>query len=69
MKKQSKECVDEKPSTIKEERVRKDKDGKITERWEVDVPATVYYYETHRKCKHEDCKYEDTLYSSETHKN
>jgi len=67
MKKTGTECVDEKPTTIVEKRERKNRNGQVISSWEVDVPATIYYYRTHRKCKH--CGYRDYLTSSETAKN
>ena len=67
MRKTSKECVDEKPTGITEERKMKNSKGEVIRTWEESVPATVYYYRTHRKCKH--CGYRDYLTSSETAKN
>lgn len=64
----SRECIDEKPSTIKEERRKRNAEGKVIETREVDVPATTYIYCIHRKCKY--CGYEDdSKRSSERHKN
>lgn len=63
----NRECVDEKPTTIVEKRSKKNSKGEIISTWEVDVPATKYYYRIHRKCKH--CGYKDYLSSSKTVKN
>lgn len=63
----NRECVDEKPTTIVETRTKKNSKNEVISSWEVDVPATVYYYHTHRKCKH--CGYKDYLTSSKTLKN
>jgi len=67
MRKTRKECVDEKPTVIIEERKMKNSKGEVIRTWEDSVPATIYYYRTHRKCKH--CGYKDYLTSSETVKN
>lgn len=67
MKKVRQECIDEKPTTIVEKRTRKNSKGEVISTWEVDVPATIYYYRTHRKCKR--CGYRDYLSSSKTRKN
>ncbi|MDR2720678.1 MAG: hypothetical protein LBB15_00095 [Puniceicoccales bacterium] len=67
MRKTQREYIGEKPTTIVEERTKKNSKGEVISSWEVDVPATIYYYHTHRKCKH--CGYRDYLSSSETRKN
>jgi|WetSurMetagenome_2_1015567.scaffolds.fasta_scaffold95843_2 hypothetical protein len=63
----STECIDEKPSTVKEKRKRMDAEGNIKETWEVDLPATEYTYRTHRRCKY--CDNEDYVTYTKTHKN
>jgi len=60
-------CFDQKPTTIKEKRNKKNGQGEILETWEVDVPATKYYYRTYRGCKH--CGHEDFVISNKTQKN
>lgn len=60
-------CFDEKPTTIIEKRSRKNGQGQVLETWEVDVPATKYYYNTYRKCKH--CGHKDIVRSNEIRKN
>lgn len=60
-------CVGEKDSKIKETSKIRDGDGKIIRTYEEFVPATTYFYETHRKCKY--CNFKDVLKSRETKKN
>lgn len=60
-------CVGEKDSKIKETSKIRDRDGKIIRTYEEFVPATTYFYETHRKCKY--CNFKDVLKSRETKKN
>ncbi|WP_315499697.1 hypothetical protein [Capnocytophaga gingivalis] len=60
-------CVGEKDSRIKETTKVRDGDGKVLRTYEEFVPATTYFYETHRKCKY--CNFKDVLKSSETKKN
>jgi len=67
MKKIGTKCVDEKPTTVVEKREHKNRNGHVISSWEVDVPATIYYYQTYRKCNH--CGYGDYLESSKTEKN
>jgi hypothetical protein len=63
----NRECVDQKQSTIVEKRSMKNRKGEVIRSWEVDIPATTYYYRIHRKCKH--CGYKDYLSTSITVKN
>jgi hypothetical protein len=63
----NRECIEEKPSTIKEERRKRNAEGEVLETNEVDVPATTYIYRIRRKCKY--CGYEDYKYSSVRRKN
>ena len=60
-------CVDQKESRIKETLKKRDDKGNVISTREVYVPATTYFYETHRKCKY--CSSEDILKSSKTKKN
>ena len=60
-------CVGEKDSRIKETTNVRDGNGKVLRTYEEFVPATTYFYETHRKCKY--CGFKDVLKSSETKKN
>lgn len=60
-------CVGEKDSRIKETTNVRDGNGKVLRTYEEFVPATTYFYETHRKCKY--CNFKDVLKSSETKKN
>ena len=60
-------CVGEKDSKIKETTKIRDGNGKVLRTYEEFVPATTYFYETHRKCKY--CNFKDVLKSSETKKN
>lgn len=60
-------CVGEKDSKIKEKLKTRDRDGKVIWTYEEFVPATTYFYKTHRKCKY--CGFEEVLESSETKKN
>ena len=60
-------CVDQKESRIKETLKKRDDKGNVISTREVYVPATTYFYETHRKCKY--CGSEDILKSSKTKKN
>ena len=60
-------CVDQKESRIKETLKKRDGKGNVISTREVYVPATTYFYETHRKCKY--CSSEDILKSSKTKKN
>ena len=60
-------CVDQKESRIKETLTKRDDKGNVISTREVYVPATTYFYETHRKCKY--CSSEDILKSSKTKKN
>ena len=60
-------CVDQKESRIKETLKKRDNKGNVISTREVYVPATTYFYETHRKCKY--CSSEDILKSSKTKKN
>lgn len=59
-------CFDQKPTTIKGNRSKKNGQGEILETWEVDVPATKYY-RTYYGCKHRG--YEDFVISNKTQKN
>lgn len=63
MKKIRTECVDQKPSVIVN--ILKDRNSKneVIRTREEHIPATVYYYRTHRKCKY--CGFKDYLSSSE----
>ena len=63
----NRECIDQKQSTLVEKRSMKNRKGEVIRSWEVDIPATTYYYRIHRKCKH--CGYEDYLSTSKTVKN
>lgn len=56
-----------KKSRIKETLKKRDGKGNVISTREVYVPATTYFYETHRKCKY--CSSEDILKSSKTKKN
>lgn len=67
MKKIGTECIDEKPTVIIEKREMKNSKGEVIRSWDESVPATTYYYRTHRKCKY--CGYKDYLSSSEKQKN
>ncbi len=67
MKKIGTECIDEKPSVITKKREMKNSKGEVVRTWEESIPATIYYYRTHRKCKH--CSYRDYLSSSEKREN
>ena len=61
------ELVDQKISSITEIRKVKDREGNVIQSREVDVPATVYTYHIHRRCKH--CGYQDILSKEEKRKN
>lgn len=52
---------------ITEIRKVKDREGNVIQSREVDVPATVYTYHIHRRCKH--CGYQDILSKEEKRKN
>ena len=67
MRKNGTYCVGEKDSRIKETTNVRDGNGKVLRTYEEFVPATTYFYETHRKCKY--CNFKDVLKSSETKKN
>jgi hypothetical protein len=67
MRKQGKECVDEKNSHTVKEGTMKNSKGEVIRRWDEFVPATVYTYHIHRKCKH--CGHRDYLISHVTEEN
>jgi len=54
-----KELVDEKQSTIKKIEKVKNKKGEVIRTKEKFVPATIYIYNIHRKCKY--CGYKDAI--------
>ncbi len=59
--------IDEKASSITEERKCRDRNGNVTHTYEVEVPATIYTYNIYRRCKH--CGYKDILRRIEKVKN
>ncbi len=67
MKVVGKELVDQKSSSITEKRKIRDSQGNTVRSYEVDVPATVYTYHIHRRCKH--CGYQDILSKQVKRKN
>ncbi len=67
MKKISTKCIDEKPSVIYKKREIKNSKGEVLKTWTDSVPATIYYYQIHRKCKH--CGHEDYLSKSDKREN
>lgn len=67
MKVVGKELVDEKSSSVTEKRKIRDSQGNTIRSYEVDVPATVYTYHIHRRCKH--CGYQDIVTKQVKRKN
>ena len=63
MKEYQRDLIGEKASKIKKTLKTKDRNGNVIKTTEVYVPATIYYYDIHRKCKY--CGYKDTIKESE----
>ena len=67
MKEYQRDLIGEKASKIKKTLKTKDRNGNVIKTTEVYVPATIYYYDIHRKCKY--CGYKDTVKESEKKEN
>jgi hypothetical protein len=67
MEKIDEEYLKEKQTIITETRHHRNSKNEIISSWEVDVPATDYYYRIYRKCKY--CNYQDDYIHINTVKN
>jgi len=62
-----KKCTGSVQTTIKKTEETKNRNGEVIATRDVHVPATRYYYDVYRKCKH--CGYEDVVQTENTCEN